>query len=549
MRSALRTLTVVLSAAVLASCMDMLQGTAPGARASLTIVPRFSESASLASATLAQAGLTYNSVRIVIVRPASDTLKDTTIAFSPTSPEVTLELSVVAIPSETLEAGVEFKDGNNVIFSGKATTKAISPTASATATPVEVIVSYSGTGATTAVVAIQPGAGSYSSTNTTQFTAKAFDAANTELAGTPIFWSLSDDSKATISATGLLTPKGQRGTVEVTATAANGVSKTITVQLASAAAGLRVVQGAGQKGPPGSELPMEVIVELFAADGLPAASAGQTITFSAVTAGASITPTTTTLDADARAKAKMTVGTSAATTYIFKAKVGTDSVLWGGSAAPGTPTHFVPSGPTTIELIAGQVPDPVPTLRVADAQENPVPGQFLQVTVTQGGATQASNTFIVPADSIGLLEVYKVAPTRAGTYTILFELDDPNVTIPSITYTVTVKAGAAAKLAFTQQPPSTVASGSSGTVKVEIQDSFGNRVASPAPSNVNLAIDPAGPTGWNISGTGSVTPVEGVASFTIQINTTSGAKSGVRLQAVGANLPAVLSAAFNITVP
>ena len=90
MRSFHRPLTAALAAVALASCMDVFQGSAPSnARASLAIAPRFSETASLASATLATAGVNYNSVRIVIVRPASDTLKDTTIAFSPASPEVT----------------------------------------------------------------------------------------------------------------------------------------------------------------------------------------------------------------------------------------------------------------------------------------------------------------------------------------------------------------------------------------------------------------------------------------------------------------------------
>jgi hypothetical protein len=543
MRPSIRLLSVALSATALASCMDVLQGTAPGnSRVSLALTPHFSQSATLASATLAEAGLTYTSVRVVIVRPPSDTLKDTTIAFSPTSPEVTLELSIAAVPSEILEAGVQFRNGDDVIFSGKATVKALSPTVSSVGTPVDIEVDYTGPGATATSVTIQPGAGIYSATTTTQFTAKVF-ASTTELTGVPVFWSISDESRATVSATGLLTPKGQRGSFEVTATSANGIAKTIAVQLAPSSSGLRVVQGASQKGPAGSQLPSPVIVELFAADGGPAAAAGQSITFSAVTAGGSITPTTTTLDANARAQATMTVGGSAGTTYLYKAKVGSDSVMWGGYAAPGTPTQFVPSGPTTFSMTAGVSPDPVPTLRLADAQGNPVPNQFLKVTMKKNGVLLPNNPFVVPADSIGLLDVYKVAPTVAGSYTILVELDG-STSVPSVTYTITVNPGAIAKLAFSVQP-SNVVVGQAVTpaVKVEVQDQFGNLVTS-ASGSMTMTIDAATGAGVSQTGTGTETVTGGVATFAnLRF---SAQKTGMKIQAA-AFTKAALSAAFNIT--
>ena len=544
MRPAIRLLTVALSATALASCMDLFQSTAPTkSRLSLSIVPRFSQTASLASATLAQAGLEYNSVRVVIVRPAADTLKDTTIAFTPTSPEVTLELSVVAIPSETLEAGVQFKNGDQVIFSGKATTKALSPTTASAGTPIEIEVSYSGPGSTATTVTIQPGAGIYGTTSATQFTAKAF-ASGVELANVPIFWSISDEASATISASGLLTPKGSRGSFNVTATAANGVSQTIAVQLAPSASGLRVVQGASQSGPAGSQLPNPVIVELYAADGGPAASTGQTIAFSAVTAGGVITPTSTTIGSNARAQATMTLGGSTAVTYIFKAKVGADSVMWGEYAAAGKPTQFVPSGSTTLTLTAGVAPEPVPTLRLADAQGNPVPNQFLRISIRRNGVLLPNNPFILPADSIGLLNVFKVTPTVAGSYTILVEHDDASLGVPSITYNVTVNPGAIAKLSFTVQPSNVVVNQPvTPAVKVEVQDQFGNLVTS-ATGSITISVDAATGAGVEQVGTGTVTASGGVAVFSdLRFNA---AKTGLKIQAAGFTKTA-LSAAFNVT--
>jgi hypothetical protein len=493
---------------------------------------------------MAQAGIAYNSVHIVITRPGltpAGTLKDTTIVFGPASPEITLELAIDAVPSEDLEAFVEFKQDNTVMFSGKAAVKAVSPAVSAAATPVIVNVNYTGPGSAVATLSITPSAGLFSATANTQFDVKAFDASNIQVLNVPIVWSVSDAVKATISSTGLLTPTGNRGSLDVTATAANGVSKTVTVQLSPAANGLRVAQGAGQSGPPGSQLPTPVIVELLSADGLPAAGTGQTVTFSAGP-GASITPTTTTIDANGRASATMTLGSTSGTTYIFTAQSGAFQVQWGGTAKPGTPTHFVSNTSTTLTLTAGVTPNPVPTIRVADALENSVSQTPLKITIKEGGVTLPGTPFTVPADSVGLLEVYKVAPTRTGTYTILVETNDASLGVPAVTYTVTVNPATAAKLAFTQQPPASVTTGSPVTVKVTIQDQFGNTVTS-ATNTITLSIEP-GSSGYTVSG--SAAAVGGVATISATASKTGGAVAAAKLQATSGTLTAALSSAFAI---
>src|SRR4051812_40707897 len=100
----------------------------------------------------------------------------------------------------------------------------------------------------------------------------------------------------------------------------------------------------------------------------------------------------------------MSVGGTAGATYIFSAQVGAFQVQWAGTAQPGKPTHFVPSGSTTLTITAGVAPSPVPTLRVADALENSVSGVILKVTIQQNGVNVVP-PFQVPADSVGLLDV------------------------------------------------------------------------------------------------------------------------------------------------
>lgn len=541
MRIVFRSLMAALSAAALASCTDIFQGTAPGDRATVSIAPQFSRSATLASATLARAGLPFDHVRIVIVRPATDTLKDTTLVFTPTSAALTLELSIAAIPSEALVAAVQFSQGNTVMFSGSANVKAVPLTQAATASPVEVVVNYTGPGSTATSVAIQPGSGTYSATATTQFTARAL-AGTTEIANAPILWSVSDASKATISATGLLTPKGGRGTIVVTATTGNGVSGSVNVELAPAAVGLRVVQGASQKGAPGTILPLQVIIEAIAADGQPAVGTGLTATFSA-SGNAQVQPATVAFDASGRAKATMKLGTVPGTTYIFSVSAGGFSLSWGEIAAPGTPARFIAENGTSFTFRAGATPDPVPRFRVADSLENSVPGVNVKVTVARDGVLHASG--IVPADSIGKLEVYRTPYTVSGTYTILIESVDVFPAVPSITYTIVITPGEAAKLAFLQQPTDVIANQPvKPAVQVEVQDQYGNRVTS-ATGPIGIAVDPATGSGVSQVGTGSETATAGVATYSnLRF---SAAKSGVRITAAGFGLPPVLSATFNIT--
>lgn len=544
MRSAIRPILAAFCAVALTSCTDDF-GTSPAGktRAMLAIVPHFSEDAANISATLAEAGLEFDRVRIVIVRPANDTLKDTTVAFTPTSTQITLELSVLAVPAEALEAGIQFTQAGKLMFSGKGPVRAVNATQSATATPVQIDVQYAGPGATATNLSIMPGAGVYSLSSTTTFTAKAF-AGTVELPDTPIFWSVSNEALATISAAGVLTPKGTRGLVRVLARSPT-IERSIDVHLAPAAAGLRVVQGASQRGAPGSVLPLPVIIEAIGADGLPATTPGLIATFSA-NGSASIAPTSVAFDANGRAQATMTLGNTPGTTYLYTVTAGAFSLTWGGITAVGTPTHFVPSGSTNLTMQAGVIPNPIPTLRVADAQENSVPGLFLKITIKQNGANVVP-PFSVPADSIGLLEVYKVAPTIAGSYSVLVEAD-PSLAIPSITYNVTITPGPASKLGFLQQP-SGIASGQTMTpaLTVAIQDQFGNIVTT-ASGTIALSVDPGGPTGWALGGTGSESTVDGVATFAnLQVTTTTGAKTGVKIKAVGAGLPATLSAGFNIT--
>ena len=130
---------------------------------------------------------------------------------------------------------------------------------------------------------------------------------------------------------------------------------------------------------------------------------------------------------------------------------------------------------------------------------------------------------------------------KAGTgYTLAAT---SGVLTPTTSAAFNITAGAAAKLAFVQQPSNT-ASGAAITpaMTVQIQDAAGNLVNSAA--SVTLAIG-TNPSAGTLSGTATVNAVAGVATFSgLSIDK---AGTGYTLAATSGALTPATSAAFNIT--
>ncbi len=103
-----------------------------------------------------------------------------------------------------------------------------------------------------------------------------------------------------------------------------------------------------------------------------------------------------------------------------------------------------------------------------------------------------------------------------------------------------ISAGAASRLAFTQQPSGTSAGSFLGIVTVEVQDAAGNRITGSSAS-VGLTIS----GGAVLTGTTPRTAASGVASFSDLAVETAG--SGYTLTATSSGLSSAVSAAFSIT--
>jgi hypothetical protein len=549
MRNALRSLTFAFIGLTLAGCADFGPGTGPtaGRKSVLAVEPRFESTAAKTSALLAQVGIGFDNVRIIVVRPATDTLADTTITFSPTDTARALALAVLAVPNDQLTVTLQFRSGTSVLFQGSASTVAVPLLSNVASTnAVNIAVTYVGPGANAAKISITPGSGNYPTGIPTQFAATAFDAQNAAIADAPIIWSVSDTSIASVTSAGMVTPKVARGSVTLTATL-GPISQSVILGFSPPNAGIRVVQGAAQTGSPGSQLALPLIIELDGSDGQANTSSGLSVTFVANNGG-SITPATVPFDANGQAQANITLGANAGGIYLYTASVGTFSVLIPEVAVVGPPTQLIPNGPTTVTMTAGAVPNPVPGFRVADALGNSVPGVPLKATITLGTNTQTTPTFIADTIGVGDLSTIAHSLTVAGTYTVVIQSGVTPAAFPSLTYTITVNPAAASALAYINGPPTTITSNVTlSPVKVAIQDQFGNTVTT-STAQVTIQVDVN--TGSGVTSTGSptsVAAVSGIATFSGLKYSVTTTTVGVKLIAGATGLVSALTAGSTIT--
>ncbi len=140
---------------------------------------------------------------------------------------------------------------------------------------------------------------------TQQLTAEVLDAGGAPIAGTFVFsWTSSSPSSISVSSGGLATAVSA-GTATVTASA-EGVSGSGSATVDQAAAEVRIAQGDGQTGEAGAPLGNDLAVLVLDAGGNPAAQ--QSVTFSVIEGGGSVSPTTAITTATGMATTRWTLG-------------------------------------------------------------------------------------------------------------------------------------------------------------------------------------------------------------------------------------------------
>ena len=223
-------------------------------------------------------------------------------------------------------------------------------------------------------------------------------------------------------------------------------------------------------------------------------------------------------------------GLTGATSSAFNVTAGTASKL----AFTVQPTN----------VVAGSAIAPAITVSVEDAAGNVVTTANNSITMTiannPSSGTLAGTTSVAAVNGVATFNNLNINNAGFG-----YTLSAGATGLTSATSSsFNVSVGTASKLAFTAQPTSVI-SGSSiaPSIVVSVEDSQGN-VVTTANNQITMAIG-NNPASGTLSGTVSVTAVNGLATFSnLSINN---AGTGYTLMATSTGLTAATSSAFNVT--
>jgi hypothetical protein len=211
------------------------------------------------------------------------------------------------------------------------------------------------------------------------------------------------------------------------------------------------------------------------------------------------------------------------------------------SVGPATRLAFSVQPSTTV---AGATLSPAVQITVQDAGGNTVTTSTASITVaisTNPGSGTLSGTATLSAVN-GVATFSNLSINRTGTGYTLTASSSGLTSSTSSTFAIT--PGTATALAFSQPPTNSIAGNSiSPAVAVNVVDGLGNTVTS-STASITVAIG-TNPSGGSLSGTTTVSAVNGVATFSnLSINRSG---SGYTLTGSSSGLAGATSAAFTVT--
>ena len=346
------------------------------------------------------------------------------------------------------------------------------------------------------------------------------------IAGRPVTWAAigggSVSAASTVTGadgrTGVLRTLGPAaGPQSATATAA-GVpgSPVVFAHTAVAGGAVRLVKVTPDPITAPAGLPVTVTVQAQDANinGVP----GRNVNWVVNTGGGSANPVLSVTDQNGFASTTWTLGATAGTNTLTAASAGLQ-VQFTANGTANQPVAIQGNSPTSLVGTAGQAVSQPPSVKVVDQNGNGVQGVTVTFTVTAGGgtvsdgaSTGASVSLATSAQGVATLAAWTLG-SAAGPNTVQASASGQGGPLSGspVTFSATGNPGAAARLAFQQQPSNAVAGAAiSPTVTVRIEDQNGNLVNSTAQVTLSLASNPGGGT---LSGGGPVSAVGGVASF------------------------------------
>ncbi|HYT83298.1 MAG TPA: hypothetical protein VEK86_07600, partial [Gemmatimonadales bacterium] len=472
----LRALVALGLALAVATCRDAFSPGNPirGRVAVAPILPSVGE--------LAAFGLVIDAVRFVVVRPASDTLADTTLALAPDATELALDLHVAVVTSpETLSVSVVALSGTIPLFSGTRPVPVPGPP-----TPTEIpVATY--IGPTADSIVIQPRSPFVHLNDSLRFQVQGFNAG---VAVTQFFvaWSTSDTTVARINHFGVLRGPAARASVRVRARTPSGASDSVTATFVPAATQLVAIAGGGQTAVVGAPLVTPLEVESRGADGL--AVGGVSVRFRSLVGGGAVTDTVVVTDGAGRARTTVTLG-SVVGAQSFEASatgLGGSPVTFNAVAFAGGATQLVATAGNLQSAVVGTAVIVDPTVRAEDQFGNPVPGASITFAVSGGGGSVTGPAQLTNGAGVATVGSWTLG-TTVGTDTLTATLSG----VTPVRFTATALAGAASRIQAIAGGGETVTVNAAVATApaVRVTDQFGNAVAG---ASVTFAVDSGGGT-------------------------------------------------------
>lgn len=208
-------------------------------------------------------------------------------------------------------------------------------------------------------------------------------------------------------------------------------------------------------------------------------------------------------------------------------------VVNGGAATQ----MVVASGNTQFAIAGTSLPQPL-VVRVTDNFGNPRSGVTVNFAVGTGAGTIGAPS--ATTDAAGLASTTWTLGAAVGVQSVI--ATSGTLTGSPLTFTATATAGAATQVVITTQPVASWTAGVSGpSIVAQVRDANGN-VATTHTGAVQLSLLTS-PSGATITGTTSVVPVNGVATFAGLSFTKAGSYT---LQVTGTGLNTVTSSGFTV---
>ncbi|HEX4561114.1 MAG TPA: hypothetical protein VH113_04710, partial [Gemmatimonadales bacterium] len=458
--SAIQWMAVFAVAVLGVTCRDNPVAPRGGGRAAFAVRPYIAQHIDLSGF-----GLTIDSLRLVVVHGPADTLRDTTVFFSPDSTQLHLNLSLIlSQPSESLKVSLILSAGGVPLFSGTQT--AIVSVGTSSPAPISIPMFFTGPGAGVTALHLSPVDSVLHLSDSLRFRVTA-DSAGIPVTNFYTAWRTSDTLAARINAFGILHAPLTRKSVYVVVRTYSGATDSTPVTFIPTPTLLALQGGNGQTGTVGAALPGSLQIKVTAGDGL--GVKGIPVQFSILGGGGSLSAPQAITDTLGIASVTATLGTVAGGATYQASSAGLTTVTFAETVKPGLPTHLLANAGAGQSVAAGLLLPIAPSVVAKDTFNNVVPGAVVTFALGAGAGHLTGATDTTNASGI--------ATVGSWTLDTLAHLDSLTATLGTLTrvFTATGLAGviSTAKSLVTLVADS-VLSGTAGTVTLHARDQYGN---------------------------------------------------------------------------